>query len=142
MRRVVPLLLAVMLSGCASAPLKAPPAKTPNEPGTLLEVSPLEHMSSIGNRFMLWFGGVRGGSFPCSVDSYRVRYVSIDPRGKPIAVSGMFAVPRGNGAPLGLVSYQHGTSTERDEAPSRLTAEGRMVARVFGGLCYTLFAPD
>jgi pimeloyl-ACP methyl ester carboxylesterase len=76
------------------------------------------------------------------VDSYRVRYVSIDPRGNAIVVSALLSIPQGNGGARGLVSYQHGTTTQREQVPSRLNVEGRMVSRLFGGLCYALIASD
>jgi hypothetical protein len=52
------------------------------------------------------------------VDIYRVVHGTPDGDGKMVSASGLVAVPTGVAGPLPLVSFQHGTATQRISAPS------------------------
>jgi fermentation-respiration switch protein FrsA (DUF1100 family) len=62
--------------------------------------------------------------------AYRILYLSTSVKGKPIAVSGLAAVPTGAGEDRPVLSWAHGTTGIADEcAPSKLPLEG-MEARL------------
>lgn len=72
----------------------------------------------------------------------RVEYETRGVDGEVALASGLLALPA-ESAPRGVVSYQHGTISARDEAPSMLTnSEGLLVAAVFAGRGYAYLAPD
>jgi len=54
---------------------------------------------------------------------YKVIYPTIDAQGQPTQASGALIVPVESNCNLALASYQHGTSTNRDGVPSRLSGE-------------------
>jgi hypothetical protein len=73
---------------------------------------------------------------------YRVEYWTVDPTGDFIPASGLVALPRAS-VLRGVVSWQHGTTVERTEVPSKPTPdEGVVVALAFAGHGYLLAAPD
>lgn len=111
----------------------------------LIDVQPLTRYSAWASRFRLWLADVDLGSsgrrIDADVDCYRVRYWSRSADGEPIAASGLMAVPHAHPV-RGIVSYQHGTTTRRDEVPSALNIDGELSARIFAGLGYAVLAPD
>jgi pimeloyl-ACP methyl ester carboxylesterase len=73
---------------------------------------------------------------------YRVEYWTQGPAGDKVIASGLVALPRTNEL-RGVVSWQHGTATERSEVPSKPTPDEGVVASVaFAGHGYLLAAPD
>ena len=48
----------------------------------------------------------------------------LDAQGLKTVASRALALPQGPGGPFPVVSYQHGTSLEREDVPSRLNTEG------------------
>ncbi len=71
------------------------------------------------------------------VDFYYVAYNTIDPHGNPTVASGGLFVPIGCDS-LPLTSYQHGTTLNRDNVPSR----GDQVAVITASLGYAISASD
>ena len=121
------------LAGCAA------PAEMVGTKGTRL--TPLKSFSSLASAGLLKLAGVKGISAHYTVDCYRVVYGSHDGLGNPISLSGLLALPRGTTA-RGLVSWQHGTTTTRDQVPSNLSTEGVAAAIVFAGNGFATLAPD
>lgn len=93
-------------------------------------------------RAMVWYADVpRAVPIETGATLYRVTYRTHDAAGKGVEASGLVALP--HELPLrGVVSYLHGTSTLRSNAPSAPTLEGRLVAAGFAGGRYLLVAPD
>ena len=76
------------------------------------------------------------------IELYRVSYFTKDEEGKSIVVSGLLAFPR-NMKIKGVVSYQHGTTSERSDVPSQPSrTEGLAIAALFAGGGYLCVMPD
>jgi hypothetical protein len=75
------------------------------------------------------------------VNVYKVVYETIDPWGGRTEASGAFLIPRNPGAPPPLVSYQHGTLTRTNDAPSASSTE-RVPGVGFATLGYAVAMPD
>jgi len=76
------------------------------------------------------------------IELYKVSYFTKDEENKPVLVSGLLAIPR-NKKIKGIVSYQHGTNHDRNNAPSKPSQdEGLAIAAVFAGGGYICLAPD
>jgi len=81
-----------------------------------------------------------------SVVLYKVKYKSTNMHGRAVVLSGLFALPK-NGAPNGLVLYDHSTMWDRRESPSRYNGkndasdiEDAAIAFASGG--YAVVMPD
>jgi pimeloyl-ACP methyl ester carboxylesterase len=61
--------------------------------------------------------------------------------GRELRVSGLLALPH-DGKARRLMSFQHGTTTTRDEVPSAPDSTGEAAAIVFAGNGYAVIAPD
>ncbi len=77
---------------------------------------------------------------------YKVRYSSRDMANKPVALTGLVAIPQG-GAPKGLVVFCHGTVSDPDAVPSRYTGvptpgETEWTALQFATAGYAVAMPD
>ncbi|MBI5941802.1 MAG: hypothetical protein HY859_15405 [Caulobacterales bacterium] len=122
------------LAGCAPASrmLAAPEGVT---------LTPVKSYSRLTSAVLLRLAGVKGVPARHAVDCWRVAYGSHDRQGRPIRLSGLLALPRGVTA-RGLVSWQHGTTTSREDVPSRLSSEGVAAAVVFAGNGFAAVAPD
>jgi pimeloyl-ACP methyl ester carboxylesterase len=127
---------ALVLAACSP-----PPLKTDRSLSASVEITPLKTYSIPQSRLMLWLAGVNGIGTVNAVDCYRVVYVSSDGRGKPTRLSGLLALPHGKPA-QGLVSFQHGTTSDRSEVPSNLSTDGLAAALVFAGNGFAAIAPD
>jgi hypothetical protein len=78
----------------------------------------------------------------CGFNFYRVTYSTTNYDNNKIWVSGLLAVPDSKEI-KGIVSYQHGTNTDRNYAPSKPTTdEGMPLASLFAGNGYILLAAD
>jgi hypothetical protein len=76
------------------------------------------------------------------IELFRVTYTTKDENDKEVVVSGLLAIPR-NKKIKGVVSYQHGTNSERSEAPSKPSQdEGLGMAAIFAGGGYLTLIPD
>ena len=76
------------------------------------------------------------------IELYRISYFTADENNKEILVSGLLAFPR-NKKIRGMVSYHHGTNSERNNAPSRPSREeGLAIAAIFAGGGYLCLIPD
>ncbi len=76
------------------------------------------------------------------IEVYRVSYFTKDEENKQILVSGLLSFPR-NKKIKGVVSYQHGTNSERENSPSRPSDdEGLGISAIFAGGGYLCLIPD
>lgn len=76
------------------------------------------------------------------IELYRVSYYTRDETNKTVLVSGLLAVPR-NKKIKGVVSYHHGTNSDRNDAPSKPSGEeGLAISAVFAGGGYLCLIPD
>lgn len=78
---------------------------------------------------------------PAPVDAWRVQYATIDPFGAPTIASALVVIPKNLTKSLPLISYQHGTSSMREDVPSRLNSEGDLGV-VLGAAGYLAVLPD
>ncbi len=124
------------VAGCS-----APPLQTDGKEAGPIEITPLKTYVSLHSNVLLWLAGVNGVSAADTIDCYRIIYRSSDAAGKPIRLSGLLALPRGLPA-RGLVSFQHGTTSNRQFVPSNLSTDGLAAAIVFAGNGYAAIAPD
>lgn len=78
------------------------------------------------------------------VQLYRILYLTPDAHGRRNEASGLLAVPVNATKPLPLVSYQHGTIIQKNEAPSSATANPNelYVGVVFAATGYLAVLPD
>jgi len=76
------------------------------------------------------------------IELYRVSYFTKDEKDKRILVSGLLAIPRIKRI-KGVVSYQHGTNSERLNSPSNPSQdEGLGISAIFAGGGYLCLIPD
>lgn len=119
-----------------------PPAHVP-EPGGLVQVTHLGTYSAPLLDVLLWRADLPARvTILHGIDLYRLRYWTTDYTGHFTIVSGLLAVPQDT-APRGIVSYQHGTETDRSTSPSSPSLEeGVLGAAIFAGGGYLFVAPD
>lgn len=80
--------------------------------------------------------------FKYSVSLYRLNYETIDGYGKKVIASGVIAIPdKGAGVPSPLLSFQHGTIFQDQEAPSNDLVAGAPPT-VLASLGYVTVAAD
>lgn len=126
--------LAVMaIAGCSPPPLQADNPR--------IEITPLKSYLPIQSQALMWLAGLKGIRADLTIDCYRILYPSAGPDGRPTQLSGLLALPHGM-TPRGLVSYQHGTTSDRDDVPSNLNTDGLAAAILFAGNGYAVIAPD
>ena len=76
------------------------------------------------------------------VDAYRIIYRTRDVEGNMIVASGLLLHPDVNSL-TSLISYQHGTLTNVDDAPSNFRATSEVVVNLtLSGAGYTVIMPD
>ncbi|MDX9974519.1 MAG: lipase family protein [FCB group bacterium] len=153
-KRIALVLLVVALSGCAAlytqyaacvrvtpVPLKDLPAT--HAPGSLDGAECIGSYSLPASRALLWYAGLsKEVAISDGAKLYRVRYWTVDTHGVETIASGLVAIPK-KLKPRGVVSYQHGTRTQRAFGPSRPSLdEGVLIAAVFAGGNYLVTAPD
>jgi hypothetical protein len=129
-------LAVVAVAGCSP-----PPLQTDGKDAGSVEINPLKSYSPLQSNALMWLAGLKGISAENTIDCYRIVYPSTDGNGKPIRLSGLLALPHGE-TPRGLVSFQHGTTSDRDSVPSNLSTDGLAPAILFGGNGYATIAPD
>jgi pimeloyl-ACP methyl ester carboxylesterase len=76
-----------------------------------------------------------------AVDAYKIIYETLDPWGGRIQASGALVLPQGYVGSLPLVSYQHGTLTRTNDAPSADLLE-RIPGIGFASIGYAVALPD
>src|SRR4029077_1148551 len=107
--------LSLGVGGAAHALYDVSPAEVPGKPGSIIRIWPLEG------------GGPGMGGMG---DSFRIRYRSTDPSGRPIPVSGAIYIPNGP-APAGgrnIIAWAHPTSGVMPPcAPSLMPDVGGMM---------------
>ncbi len=111
------------------------------ERGRLISTTLVTNLSQFQIQLIFGFGGI-----PITPQSgvkvYKVIYETVDAQGLRTQASGSLCLPDNRPAGgLPLVSYQHGTVTEREDVPSRLNFEGFIgVAMATSG--YAAVLPD
>lgn len=113
--------------------------------GRLLACAPVDTISIAEADFLLLVAGLgelRPARYPAV--RYSVGYRTLSPWGGAATATGLLTLPGGVSGTLPVVSYQHGTITDRAEAPSRPdSTEGLGAALIYtaaGG--YAATAPD
>jgi hypothetical protein len=83
------------------------------------------------------------------VDAYRVVYQTVNATGQPVRASGLVAFPDAGPRRLRLVSYDHGTSTNKASVPSSFGLdaaqdglEGRWSSELFASAGFAVAEPD
>ena len=131
------LALAALLAGCATVPAPAPP-----EPGGLVRAELTGYYPALALRLALRLAELPGPTpIRCGVRTWRILYWTGDAGGEVVQASGLYAEPTFCEV-RGLVSYQHGSVSRRDDVPSRGNVEGIAAAAVFAGGGYVTVAPD
>lgn len=92
------------------------------------------------------FGAALPYSATRPIDLFKMRYRSVDGKGRHVLVTGLVAIPRG-GAPKGLVLFHHGTIYDRALSPSRYNGrnaipEATEAALLFASGGYAVALPD
>jgi pimeloyl-ACP methyl ester carboxylesterase len=78
-----------------------------------------------------------------NVRLYKVDYETCTPLGARTVASGALLLPLGVGKPLPLVSYQHGTLTQTNAAPSSMNLSGEVsIGIAFASAGYAVAVPD
>lgn len=87
--------------------------------------------------------GFDAGTVHYGVDTYRLRYQTVDPAGRGIVASGLLVLPRGPRRALPVVSFTHGTEIDKWDAPS-VTDDGFELSPPLGFAAagFTTAAPD
>jgi dienelactone hydrolase len=125
--------LCVAIADCSPPPLHTDDRR--------IAITALKTYPALQANAMMWLVGVKGIGAANAIDCYRVVYPSSDENGKPIELSGLLALPH-DAKPRGLVSFQHGTTSDRQAVPSNLSTDGLAAAIVFAGNGYAAIAPD
>lgn len=123
--------------------IETQPYPTPAPAGTVSSVTPVGGYPGWVLRALIWSQGL-SAAIPTQygVSLYRVEYWTTAPGGRLALASGLVAFPRAASL-RGVVSFQHGTATERSLAPSMPDPNnGVVAAAVFAGHGYLLVAPD
>lgn len=78
-----------------------------------------------------------------NVRLYKIDYETISPLGARTKASGALLLPENVGHPLPLVSYQHGTLTQTNQAPSFMNLNGEVSVGIgFASTGYAAAVPD
>lgn len=113
----------------------------PGDRGRILSTTLVTNLTQLQIQLIFAFGGVPVTP-QTGVKVYRLIYETVDAQGLRTQASGALCLPEPlPAAGLPLVSYQHGTVTEREDVPSRLNLEGFIgVAMATSG--YAAVLPD
>ncbi|MEU5880469.1 hypothetical protein [Spirillospora sp. NPDC047279] len=141
---------AALAGGSAAAAVQAAAPAAPAAPGTapivqgeLVSAEYLRGMTAQGTRTWLAGDGFSAGSVRYGVDTYRLVYRTVDDRGRPTTASGLLVLPRNDARRLRTVSFTHGTSSYKPEAPStdpEVWSQGPAVT--YGSAGFAAVAPD
>jgi pimeloyl-ACP methyl ester carboxylesterase len=130
-----------LAASLALAACTRPALHTDGRPGGPSQITPLQSYGPWRSQVLLRLAGLRGVAVHDRVDCYRILYPSARPDGRTEILSGLLALPRGV-RPRGLVSFQHGTTSDPRDAPSNLSTAGVAAAILFAGNGYAVVAPD
>jgi pimeloyl-ACP methyl ester carboxylesterase len=111
--------------------------------GALYSIEPIRTYPALALRAWVAWQGL-SDRFPIAFgfSLYRLRYWTTGVDGKLTVASGLVAFPRADDL-RAVVSFQHGTASERASAPSTPDASnGILAAAAFAGRGYLLVAPD
>ena len=111
--------------------------------GTLVRAEQVGDFPAMVLRALVWWGGsLEDVSIRNGLRIYRLQYWTVRYDGAATLASGLVATPKG-APPRGVISYQHGTTSNRHETPSAPTLhEGVLASALFAGGGYLLTAPD
>ncbi|MBL9136810.1 MAG: hypothetical protein JNK85_13115 [Verrucomicrobiales bacterium] len=76
-----------------------------------------------------------------AVDAWKIVYQTLDAQGQPTYASALVVVPAATDRALPILSYQHGTITEREDVPSRLNDEAD-IGLLLAAAGYIAVLPD
>ncbi|MCX0273538.1 hypothetical protein NLM24_23175 [Nocardia zapadnayensis] len=109
--------------------------------GSVVSVAPVFEMTAAetGDYLAEWQYPVAGAN---GVRAHRVVYETVAADGTPTTASGLVVVPDTGVQRLRLVSYSHGTTVRRDEAPSADGETERARTVQFAAAGYAAVAPD
>ena len=140
------LALLVALTGACTPTLRVESQPDPARAaaGGVARVEALGSYSHLALRALFWWQGLGAAiATERGISLYRVEYWTASPAGRLVQASGLVAFPRGPAPLRGVVSWQHGTASQRDAAPSTPDPyNGVVAAAVFAGHGYLLVAPD
>ncbi|WP_459546344.1 lipase family protein [Nocardia sp. X0981] len=142
MRRVLLSIMSVLcLTAAACGGGQETPAVEPAGRGDLVSATPVLEMTGPETS-----GYLEEWTYPVpaahGVTAYRVVYGTVAPDGAPTTASGLVVVPETETRRLRLVSYAHGTTVRRDEAPSTDGETERARTVMFAAAGYAAVAPD
>lgn len=131
-------LLCVLAAGCGGEP--DTDTDRP-ERGSVVSVTPVFEMTGAETADYLaeWRYPVAGAN---GVRAQRVVYDTVTADGAPTTASGLVVTPDTGTSPLRLLSYAHGTTVRRDEAPSADGETERARIVQFAAAGYVAVAPD
>jgi pimeloyl-ACP methyl ester carboxylesterase len=110
--------------------------------GKLLSVTLSNTLSTLQLAFIFNIAGVPITP-QYNVRLYKVVYETISPLGARTRASGALLLPENTGSPLPLVSYQHGTITQTNQAPSSMNLNGEVTVGIaFATTGYAAAVPD
>jgi hypothetical protein len=137
-------LLVALAGACTPALRVEPPDPARAAAGDVARVEPLGCYPHLALRALFWWQGFGDAiATERGISLHRVEYWTASPAGPLVRASGLVAFPRGPAPLRGVVSWQHGTATRRDAAPSAPDpSNGVLAAAVFAGHGYLLVAPD
>ncbi len=75
------------------------------------------------------------------VDAYKITYYTEDFDSTLKVATGLMVVPQNLNCPLSIINYSHGTTSVKEDVPSRLNGEGR-VGLVAGSNGFVMCEPD
>lgn len=77
-----------------------------------------------------------------NVQNYKILYTTTDALGQPDTASGLIAVPLAEDIDFPLAVYNHGTVGERNDVPSNIGVQERVIPGIIAGTGYIGIAPD
>ena len=147
-RRILRVLLVMWVTGSllgCSRDLTAPLVtdRERAQPGAVASIEPVAAYPAWILRGLIWWRGLTDRfRVDCGVTLYRVEYWTTGVDGALTRASGLLALPNGV-RPRGVVSFQHGTETDRSSSPSAPDpSNGVLAAAAFAARGYVLVAPD
>ncbi|WP_395961126.1 hypothetical protein [Actinomadura sp. 6N118] len=105
-------------SDSASDSAGAQPAATAPARGELVSAEYLRGMTAQGTRTWLASDGFDAKAVRYGVDTFRLVFRTVDTRNRMTTASGLLVLPRNDSRKLRTVSYGHGTTSYKPDAPS------------------------
>ncbi|MGI5200878.1 hypothetical protein ACQEU6_04690 [Spirillospora sp. CA-108201] len=143
------MLAAAAITAAGAAPASAGPFERPAAArqgaarGQVVSATHLASMSADRVRAWLASEDFDTASVRHGVDTYRLVYRTVDARGRAATASGLAVLPRSRDRRLATVSYTHGTTSYKPDAPS--TADGVWgpgAAVTYAAAGFAAVAPD